>query len=140
MGESPAGYAHTAKTAEGYATTALDLWTYPMMHILIAARAHGLLAIDGPCGAFRDAELTAAWAHKAAAMGFDGKQVIHPGQIAATRAAFTPSQAECAFARRVVEAMRDGAAAGAGAVAVDGKMIDLANLRIAEQILARAAE
>ena len=58
-----------------------DLFAYPMMRVLVAARAFSLPAIDGPCGAFRDARLTESTALKAAAMGFDGKQVIYPNQI-----------------------------------------------------------
>jgi malyl-CoA/(S)-citramalyl-CoA lyase len=137
IGESPPGYAHTARDgAGGIVTAALDLWTYPMMRLLVAARAYGLRVIDGPCGAFRDLELTAAAAAKAAAMGFDGKQAIHPGQIAPIQAAFTPSAAEADYAARVVAAMRDAQAAGLGAVSLDGKMLDAANLRMAERILA----
>jgi malyl-CoA/(S)-citramalyl-CoA lyase len=69
-------------------------------------------------------------------MGFDGKQAIHPGQIAPIQAAFTPSAAEADYAARVVAAMRDAQAAGLGAVSLDGKMLDAANLRMAERILA----
>ncbi len=138
IGESPAGYAQVNRQGEAYVTTALDLWTYPMMRLLVAARAYGLRAIDGPCGAFRDLRLTASWAEKAAAMGFDGKQVIHPQQIEPTRAAFTPSAGDVAFAHRVVNAMRGAQAAGLGAVQLDGRMLDYANLRMAERILAMA--
>jgi malyl-CoA/(S)-citramalyl-CoA lyase len=139
IGESPAGYAHTAVAGEGVTTTALDLWTYPMMRILVAARAYGLRAIDGPCGAFRNAALTVASARKAAAMGFDGKQVIHPGQIVPTRDAFVPSAAEIAFAVRVRDAMRAAEENNLGAVSVDGKLIDAANLRMIRRVLAMAA-
>ncbi|MFM0721884.1 CoA ester lyase [Paraburkholderia strydomiana] len=136
IGGSPDGYRQTVPGAEGrYFETPLDLFAYPMMRVLVAARAFGLRAIDGPCGAYRDATLTRAWAEKAAALGFDGKQVIHPSQIEATRDAFTPSAQDLAFATRVVEAMRQAESEGRGAVAVDGKMIDYANLRMAQRIL-----
>ncbi len=138
IGETPPGYVHVATSGEGYATTPLDLWTYPMMRLLVAARAFGLRAIDGPCGAFRDVRLTAAWALKAASMGFDGKQVIHPSQIEPTRDAFIPAPVEVEFAGRVVAAMAAAAAEGRGAVAVDGKMVDLANLASARRILSMA--
>lgn len=79
IGGTHPGYPVTLMDEAGsYSATPLDLWTYPMMRILIAARAFGLRAIDGPCGAFCDLVLTRAWALKAAAMGYDGKQVIHP--------------------------------------------------------------
>ncbi|MPW22549.1 CoA ester lyase [Paraburkholderia sp. CNPSo 3157] len=138
IGGSPDGYRHTTLSpCARYVETPLDLFAYPMMRVLVAARAFGLRAIDGPCGAYRDATLTRAWAEKAAALGFDGKQVIHPSQIDATRDAFTPSADELAFATRVVDAMRQAEAEGKGAVSVDGKMIDYANLRMAQRILMR---
>ena len=139
IGGTHPGYALTLKNEAGnYATTALDLWTYPMMRLLVAARAFGLRAIDGPCGAFRDPVLTRAWALKAAAMGYDGKQVIHPDQIAPTRDAFSPTPAEVADARRTIDALAAAQAAGLAAVSLDGKLVDFANIRMAERILAMA--
>jgi malyl-CoA/(S)-citramalyl-CoA lyase len=140
IGGAHPGYALTLKNEAGnYTTAALDLWTYPMMRLLVAARAFGLRAIDGPCGAFRDPVLTRAWALKAAAMGYDGKQVIHPDQIEPTRAAFMPSAAEVESARRTIDALRAAQSAGLAAVSLDGRMIDFANVRMAERILAMAA-
>lgn len=135
IGGSPASYRQTSLVDGRYVSTPLDIFSYPMMRVLVAARAFGLRAIDGPCGAFQDLEFTRAWAEKAAAMGFDGKQVIHPTQIAATRVAFIPGQAEQEFAARVVSAMEQAETDGKGAVSVDGKMIDLANVRMARRIL-----
>lgn len=135
IGISPDGYRHVGSAQSGYASAPLDLFAYPMMRLLVAARAFGLRAIDGPCGAFRDARLTENSAQKAAAMGFDGKQVIHPGQIEPTLRAFTPSDEELAQARRVVEAMEQAEAQGQGAVTLDGKMIDYANVRMARRII-----
>lgn len=139
IGGTHPGYALTLKNEAGsYSTTALDLWTYPMMRLLVAARAFGLRAIDGPCGAFRDLVLTRAWALKAAAMGFDGKQVIHPDQIAPTCAAFSPTEAEIRDAHRTIEALEAAQAAGLAAVSLDGKLVDYANIRMAERVLAMA--
>ena len=135
IGVSPDDYRHVGSAQSGYASAPLDLFAYPMMRLLVAARAFGLIAIDGPCGAFRDATLTESSAQKAAAMGFDGKQVIHPDQIAPTLRAFTPSDAELAQARRIVEAMEQAEAQGQGAVTLDGKMIDYANVRMARRII-----
>src|SRR3954466_2930546 len=101
IGASPDGYRHVGSGQSGYASVPLDLFAYPMMRLLVAARAFGLRAIDGPCGAFRDPVATSATAAKAAAMGYDGKQVIHPSQIDTTRDAFIPSDDELAYARRV---------------------------------------
>jgi malyl-CoA/(S)-citramalyl-CoA lyase len=138
IGGSPVGYAHTTRTETGLSVIPLDLAAYPMMRLLIAARAYGLAAIDGPFGNFKDPELSTAAATKAAAMGFDGKQVIHPSQIIPTRDAFMPSEAEIAFAIRVRDAMREAEAQNLGAVQVDGKLIDAANLRMIHRTLALA--
>jgi len=135
IGVSPDGYRHVGSAHSGYASAPLDLFAYPMMRVLVAARAFGLRAIDGPCGAFRDLRLTESMAQKAAAMGFDGKQVIHPDQIAPTLRAFVPSDEELAQARRIVEAMAQAEAQGQGAVTLDGKMIDYANVRMARRII-----
>jgi len=135
IGASPSGYKHVGSAADGYRETPLDLFAYPMMRLLVAARAFGLRAIDGPCGAFRDPVATAATAAKAAAMGFDGKQVIHPSQIEATRNAFIPSDEELVYARRVIAAMEEAERNGQAAVTVDGKMVDYANLRMIRRLL-----
>jgi malyl-CoA/(S)-citramalyl-CoA lyase len=135
IGASPSGYRHVAGAADGYQEVPLDLFAYPMMRLLIAARAFGLRAIDGPCGAFRDARATASTAAKAVAMGFDGKQVIHPSQIEITRDAFIPSDDEIAYAHRAIAALREAERNGQGAVTVDGKMIDYANIRMIQRLL-----
>ncbi len=140
VGASPSGYRHIARENDGLVTGPLDLFAYPMMRVLVAARALGRLAIDGPCGAFRDATITQASAVKAAAMGFDGKQVIHPGQIEATNAAFTPDAQEVADARSLLAAFATATAEGRGAVTHNGKMIDLVNERMARRIIALAGE
>jgi malyl-CoA/(S)-citramalyl-CoA lyase len=135
IGASPSGYRHVGSAADGHQQTPLDLFAYPMMRLLVAARAFGLRAIDGPCGAFRDVVATEASARKAAAMGFDGKQVIHPTQIEVTRDAFIPSDEELANARRVIAAMEEAERNGQAAVTVDGKMVDYANLRMIRRLL-----
>jgi malyl-CoA/(S)-citramalyl-CoA lyase len=135
VGASPAGYRHRGPTAAGDIEVPLDLFAYPMMRVLVAARAFGLRAIDGPCGAFSDDVATAATATKAAAMGFDGKQVIHPRQIEPTRLAFTPTPAEIAYAQKVEAALEEAKRQGLGAVTVDGRMIDEANLRLIRRLL-----
>ena len=135
IGASPSSYRHVGGPDASYESVPLDLFAYPMMRLLVAARAFGLRAIDGPCGDFKDARLTEASAVKAAAMGFDGKQVIHPDQIAVTKRAFLPSEQEVATARRIVEAMEQAEAHGHGAVTLDGKMIDYANVRMAQRVV-----
>lgn len=140
IGASPSAYRLTGSASAGYPEAPLDLFAYPMMRVLVAARAFGLRAIDGPCGAFRDARATASTAAKAAAMGFDGKQVIHPSQIAATRDAFVPTAEERAAAQRALTALEEAARQGLGAVTVDGKMIDYANVRMIQRLLSFCGE
>lgn len=135
IGLSHPGYAMTAHATEGYADTPLDMWACPMMRILVAARAFGLRAIDGPCGAFRDARLTESSALKAAALGYDGKQVIHPMQLDSTNRAFTPTDDEFQAAQRVVAALADAEREGRGAVQLDGKLVDYANIRMAMKVV-----
>jgi malyl-CoA/(S)-citramalyl-CoA lyase len=135
IGASPSGYKHVGNAADGHPRIPLDLFAYPMMRLLVAARAFGLRAIDGPCGAFRDAIATASTATKAAAMGYDGKQVIHPSQIEATHDAFVPSDAELAYAARAIAAMEEAERNGQGAVTVDGKMVDYANIRMIRRLM-----
>jgi malyl-CoA/(S)-citramalyl-CoA lyase len=135
VGVSPSGYRHVGSAADGYPEVPLDLFAYPMMRLLVAARAFGLRAIDGPCGAFRDTVATAASARKAAAMGYDGKQTIHPSQIEATRNAFIPSEAELATAERMLAAFEEAERNGQGAVTVDGKMVDYANIRMIKRLM-----
>lgn len=139
IGLSHPAYRMTSRSQHGDTTsTALDMWAYPMMRILVAARAYGLRAIDGPCGAFRDAELTSALAIKAAALGFDGKQVIHPGQIDSTKSAFVPSDDELREAQHVIAALEEAEREGRGAVQVNGKLVDYANVRMAQRVIAMA--
>jgi malyl-CoA/(S)-citramalyl-CoA lyase len=135
VGISPSGYRHVGSAADGHPEVPLDLFAYPMMRLLVAARAFGLRAIDGPCGAFRDTVATAASARKAAAMGYDGKQTIHPSQIEATRDAFIPSEAELASAERMLAAFEEAERNGQGAVNVDGNMVDYANIRMIRRLM-----
>ncbi len=138
IGASPEGYRHVSRESGEPVSTPLDFFAYPMMRILVAARAYGRMAIDGPCGAFQDEILSSASASKAAAMGFDGKQVIHPAQIAGANLAFTPGATEQASARALLAALDAAGGDGQGAVTHEGRMIDYANVRMARRILALA--
>jgi malyl-CoA/(S)-citramalyl-CoA lyase len=114
-----------------------DLWHYPLSRTLIAARTHGLRAIDGPWARHADLEGLSAAAGRAAALGFEGKWAIHPGQIETLNAAFSPSETEVDHARRILHAMKTAAAEGRAAVTLDGRMIDVASIRQAEGLVAR---
>jgi len=113
----------------------LDRWLALQDAVLVAARAAGLRAIDGPYLAIDDADGLRAAATRAADLGFDGKWVIHPAQIDTVLRAFTPRAEEVAHAEAVLSAMEQGG--GAGAVSLDGEMVDepvrLAALRTLER-------
>ncbi len=70
-------------------------------------------------------------------MGFDGKQCIHPAQLRVVNELFAPGEDEVAHARRIVDEYEAALAAGRGAISVDGKMVDAANIRMAQVTLAR---
>jgi citrate lyase subunit beta/citryl-CoA lyase len=103
--------------------------------IVAAARAAGLRCIDGPYSAYGDAAGLERSCQMARVLGFDGKQCIHPAQLAEVNRSFSPSEAEVAHAHRVVDAYAAGVAQGLGAVSLDGKMIDEANARMASVVL-----
>ena len=112
-------------------------WHAVMHGIVAAARANGLRAIDGPYADFTDAAGFERASRIARALGFDGKQCIHPSQVAAVNTIFSPLPTEIAWARQVVSAYQQAADQGRGAFAVDGRMIDAANLRLATTTLDR---
>src|ERR1041384_3195924 len=110
-------------------------WHAVMHAVVAAARARGLRAVDGPYAGYKDTAGLEKSARIARVMGFDGKQCIHPSQIAVVNEMFSPSVEEVSRARAVVEAYDEGAKAGRGGVGKDGKMIDYANVRMARALL-----
>jgi len=115
-----------------------DMWHYAISRMVVAARANGLRPIDGPFGDFSDADGYRAQANRAAILGCEGKWAIHPAQIAVANEVYTPPEAEVTKAKRILEAMKDAQARGQGAVALDGKLIDIASIRQAEGIVKQA--
>jgi malyl-CoA/(S)-citramalyl-CoA lyase len=115
-----------------------DQWHAAQTRMLVACRAYGLRPIDGPFGDFSDPDGFTAAAKRAAVLGYEGKWAIHPSQIELANAVFTPSEAEVTKARRIVAAMADAAKAGKGAVSLDGRLIDIASIRMAEALLKKA--
>lgn len=115
-----------------------DPWHAVHSRLVVAARAWNLRPLDGPFADFRDADGLLAGAHRAAALGFEGKMCIHPAQIGPVNEVFSPRDDEVTHARRIIEAMRAAAAAGQGAVSLDGRMLDIVSIRQAEQVIARS--
>jgi citrate lyase subunit beta/citryl-CoA lyase len=107
-----------------------------LAQVVAAARAYGLAAIDGVWNALDDVEGLARQAAQGRALGFDGKSLIHPDQIAPVRAAFAPTEAERAWAEATVRAFDDPAAAGRGAVRTPFGMVERLHLEEARRILA----
>lgn len=128
IGEQPPGYPG-------------DAFHYVLTRILVAARAAGIAAVDGPYADFRNAAGFEQSAARAAALGMDGKWVIHPSQLDACNAAFTPSPEVVERAARLVAAYdeaRSSVGGQRGAISLDGEMVDEASRKLAERILARA--
>jgi citrate lyase subunit beta/citryl-CoA lyase len=110
-----------------------------MMTVLVAARAHGLAAVDGPYLALDNPDGLRRIASSAAALGFDGKWVIHPGQIDTVNEVFTPSAESVTAARTLLDAYAAVTSDARGAARHGGEMIDEASAAMARSVLARAA-
>jgi citrate lyase subunit beta/citryl-CoA lyase len=104
---------------------------------IMAARAAGIVALDGVCNALDDPPRFAAECAQGATLGFDGKTLIHPSQIDAANAGFGPSEEELAWARKVVAAFQDPEHAHKGAIRLNGQMVERLHLAEAEAMLAR---
>lgn len=133
-----------AQLAFGSIDYALDLGCEETFEALLAARSEVVIAsrladlappLDGVTIGYDDAGLLTADARRARSLGFGGKLLIHPKQIAPVREGFRPSEAEIVFARRIVEA---AARQGEGAISLDGRMIDVPVLAKARRILAQS--
>lgn len=111
-------------------------WLAPVQTmVLAAARSRGLVALDGVCNDFSDDDRLRAECEAAAAMGYDGKSLIHPRQIDICNAAFSPSADEVAWAEKVRAAF---AGSDGGVIQVEGKMVEALHLAQAERILGKA--
>ncbi len=108
---------------------------YVMHRIVVAARAAGLRAMDGPVADYGDEEGLRQSCMRARSLGFDGKWCIHPAQIAVVNEIFSPTEREVEWAKKVVAAYEEANAAGSGAVSVDGKMVDAASIKMARNTL-----
>jgi malyl-CoA/(S)-citramalyl-CoA lyase len=115
-----------------------DPWHAAQTRMLVACRAYGLRPVDGPFGDFSDPDGFIAAANRVAVLGYEGKWAIHPSQIDLCNQVFTPSDAEVLKAKRIVEAMEQAAREGRGAVSLDGRLIDIASIRMAESLLSKA--
>jgi citrate lyase subunit beta/citryl-CoA lyase len=127
---------HIGEAADRYPG---DMWHYARNRMIVAARANGLDAVDGPYANFRNPDAYRREAGWAATLGCVGKWAIHPSQIEIANEVFAPTEAEIERARQAVEAVREAEAGGAGAASLGGMMIDAATARIFQVTLDRAA-
>jgi malyl-CoA/(S)-citramalyl-CoA lyase len=112
-----------------------DQWHAALSRMVVACRAYGLRAIDGPFGDFNDPEAYRAAAQRAAVLGYEGKWAIHPSQITLANEVMSPPEKEVTRAKRILEVLAEAAKAGKGAAQLDGRMIDAASARMAENIV-----
>jgi len=106
---------------------------------LLAARAHGVVAIDGVFNAFKDNEGLAIECDQGRDMGFDGKTLIHPSQLAIANTAFAPTEAEIELAQRQIVAFEQAQSSGHGVAVIDGKIVENLHIMTAKQTLGKAA-
>ncbi|SDO26378.1 (3S)-malyl-CoA thioesterase [Lutimaribacter pacificus] len=115
----------------------------PMMaalqQMLLAARAYGVIAIDGVYNQFKDEDGLRAECEQGRDLGFDGKTLIHPAQVDVTNECFSPSEAEIDLARRQIDAFEEVERSGQGVAVVDGKIVENLHVETAKKILAMAS-
>jgi citrate lyase subunit beta/citryl-CoA lyase len=116
-----------------------DQWHAAISRMTVACRAFGLRPIDGPFGDFKDPDGYVLAAKRAAALGCEGKWAIHPSQVELANEVFTPPASEVEKAKRILVALQEAAAQGKGAAALDGRLIDAASEKMANNVV-KAAE
>ena len=116
-----------------------DQWQAALSRMLVACRAYGLRPIDGPYGDFNDPDGFMFGARRAAALGYEGKWAIHPSQVDLANEVFSPLEEEVERAGRILAALAEAEAEGRGAAQLDGRMIDAASARMADNVVAVAA-
>tara|TARA_B100000900_G_scaffold44155_1_gene32881 strand:+ start:38 stop:982 length:945 start_codon:yes stop_codon:yes gene_type:complete len=112
-----------------------DQWHHGLSKMVATCRAYGLRAIDGPYGDFNDPDGYLNAAKRAAAIGYEGKWAIHPSQINLANDVFSPPTSEVERANKIIEELEKAAASGKGAAQLDGRMIDAASERMAQNIV-----
>ena len=109
-----------------------------LQHCLLAAKAGGIIALDGVYNAFKDEDGLRAECAEGRDMGFDGKTLIHPAQVAIANAAFGPTDDEIDLARRQIAAFEEAEAEGQGVAVVDGRIVENLHIVTARATLAKA--
>lgn len=138
MGDYSASQGVDARAVSGDTGYPGDIWHYARCKIIGAARSFGLDAIDGPFVNFRDSEYFRKECTRAFQLGAAGKWAIHPSQIDIAQSTFSPSQADVDAAYKAVLAYREAQEKGLGAIQVDGELVDVATVRLAQRVIDRA--
>ena len=112
-----------------------DQWHHGLSELVVTCRAYGLRAIDGPFGDFNDPDAYIDAAKRGAAIGIEGKWAIHPSQIELANKVFSPPKDEVDKAKRILDELKKASKEGRGAAQLDGRMIDAASARMAENIV-----
>lgn len=115
-----------------------DFWHFARVQVLAAARAAGVDAIDAPYPAYQDPDGYRRSAGHASLLGFDGKWAIHPSQVSIANEVFAPTSDEVDAARQAIADYRSSEQAGVGAIGRDGKLVDAAHMRLAQNTLRKA--
>ncbi|MFM8801029.1 MAG: HpcH/HpaI aldolase/citrate lyase family protein [Tagaea sp.] len=115
-----------------------DIWHYALARLVVAARAASKRPVDGPYADFNDPQGLKEAAARAAALGCEGKMVIHPSQIAPVNEAFTPDPMEIERAKGILLALEEAAERGQGAATYEGRLVDIASIRQARVVVAKA--
>ncbi len=115
-----------------------DVWHYARNKVIIAARAAGIDAVDGPFADFKNADGYRAECLRANVLGCVGKWAIHPSQIAIANGVFSPTQQAVDHARKLIEGYAKAEQEGLGAVAIDGVMVDAASARLMQNTVRKA--
>ncbi|MDT3444025.1 MULTISPECIES: CoA ester lyase [unclassified Pseudofrankia] len=116
-----------------------DFWHFARVQVLAAARGAGIDAIDAPYPAYKDPDGYRRAATHASLLGFDGKWAIHPSQVPIANEVFAPTAAQITEARDSIEVYRASERDGVGAIGRDGRLVDAAHMRLAANVLHRAA-
>jgi citrate lyase subunit beta / citryl-CoA lyase len=116
-----------------------DFWHFARASVVTAARIAGIDAIDSPYPAYKDRDGYRRAAVHGSMLGFDGKWAIHPDQVPIANEVFSPTDDEVDAARRSMEEYRAAEAQGVGAIGSDGRLVDAAHMRLAENILHKAS-
>lgn len=138
MGDYSAAQGMDSSAIKGTSAYPGDIWHYGRWRIVIAARAAGIDAIDGPFPMIHETDTYREEARRAALLGFVGKWALHPAQIEPALDVFTPSRDAVARARAMAKAYAEAEANGLGAIAVEGEMVDAAVIRMNQDMLRRA--